>query len=145
VAPKNGGIVWETLAGDMEARKKLGNNALYAQSKAGNVIFSKELAKRYADQGIVSTSLNPGNLKTDLQRHVPSLALMVFGWMLFPAPMGAWTSLYAATSPEAADLNGAYLKPWARVSKARADLLNPEVGEKLWDWLEEQVKAKVTP
>jgi NAD(P)-dependent dehydrogenase (short-subunit alcohol dehydrogenase family) len=39
----------------------------------GNVLFSNELSRRYADQGIVSVSLNPGNLKTDLQRYVPGV------------------------------------------------------------------------
>ena len=36
----------------------------------GNVLFARELARRHGDK-IVSTSLNPGNLKTDLQRHLP--------------------------------------------------------------------------
>lgn len=35
-----------------------------------NVVFANELHRRYAEQGIVSVSLHPGNLKTDLQRHV---------------------------------------------------------------------------
>lgn len=33
------------------------------------VVFSNELHRRYGNQGIVSTSLNPGNLKTELQRN----------------------------------------------------------------------------
>lgn len=36
----------------------------------GNIVFSNELHRMYADQGVVSISLHPGNLKTDLQRHV---------------------------------------------------------------------------
>ena len=40
------------------------------QTFQGNVLFSNELARRYGDQGIVSTSLNPGNLRSDLQRHL---------------------------------------------------------------------------
>lgn len=39
--------------------------------RQGNVVVALELARRYRDQGIVSTSLNPGNIKTDLQRHLP--------------------------------------------------------------------------
>ncbi len=35
-----------------------------------NVVFSNALHRRYAEQGIVSVSLHPGNLKTDLQRHI---------------------------------------------------------------------------
>ncbi|CCO31032.1 putative oxidoreductase C736,13 OS=Schizosaccharomyces pombe (strain 972 / ATCC 24843) GN=SPCC736.13 PE=3 SV=1 [Rhizoctonia solani AG-1 IB] len=60
--PKTG-ITWETLGTDessIAACKKLGTNGLYAQSKLGNVLFSNELAKRYVDQGIISSSLHPG-------------------------------------------------------------------------------------
>ena len=65
------GIRYETLR-DSAARTKFGTNKLYYQSKFAVVLFSRELAKRYGDQGIVSVSLNPGNLKTDLQRHLTS-------------------------------------------------------------------------
>jgi hypothetical protein len=34
------------------------------------VVVARELARRYGDK-IVSTSLNPGNIRTDLQRHMP--------------------------------------------------------------------------
>ena len=53
---------------------------------------------------------------------------------------GALTQLYAGTAPEAVDLNGQYLIPWARIGKAHPGTLNPELGEKLWTWLEEQTK-----
>ena len=36
----------------------------------GTIVLALELAKRYGDQGIISTALNPGNIKSDLQRHV---------------------------------------------------------------------------
>lgn len=38
----------------------------------GNVVFSNELARRYGDQGIISISLNPGNINSELwERHTP--------------------------------------------------------------------------
>ncbi|KAI9672897.1 MAG: hypothetical protein M1829_004447 [Trizodia sp. TS-e1964] len=42
----------------------------YAQSKAGNLFLGAELALRVKDEGIISVSQNPGQLKTALQRHV---------------------------------------------------------------------------
>ncbi|KAL5520577.1 hypothetical protein ACEPAG_9801 [Sanghuangporus baumii] len=136
---QSGPIQYDTLR-DSPKRKKLGTQKLYAQSKFGNVLFAKELGKRYADQGIVSTSLNPGNIKSELQRHVPSLQKRLLDLMLFPTPMGAITQLYAGTAPEAADLNGAYLVPWARVTEPIAHAKDPKAAEDLWSWLEEQVK-----
>lgn len=67
----------------------------YGASKAGNVLHGSELAKRAGSEGIISVvsvivpceyrcgsntwqSLNPGNLKSDLQRTVPKWQLFIF-------------------------------------------------------------------
>lgn len=47
---------------DGPERKKMGTKDLYSQSKAGDVIIAKEFARRYGDQGIISISLNPGEI-----------------------------------------------------------------------------------
>lgn len=49
-----------------------------------NVVFANELGRRYADQGIVSTSLHPGNLKSDLQRHISPF---IRGVMVYILPL----------------------------------------------------------
>ncbi|KAI5115554.1 hypothetical protein M0805_001883 [Coniferiporia weirii] len=134
------GIKWETLKGTSAARTKYGTIRLYGQSKYGNVVVARELARRYGDQGIISISLNPGNLKTELQRHVSSLQLRIMNLMMYPAPLGALTQLWAGTMPETAEYNGKYLIPWARLGEPRKDTQDPETGVKLWEWLEEQVK-----
>ncbi|KAL5478707.1 RDH1_1 [Sanghuangporus weigelae] len=136
---QSGPIQYDTLR-DSSKRKKLGITNLYEQSKFGNILFAKELAKRYADQGIVSTSLDPGIIKSELGRHISSFQKRIMDLMLFPTPMGAITQLYAGTAPEAADLNGAHLIPWARVGEPLAHAKDPKEAEELWNWLEEQVK-----
>jgi len=124
---------------DSPARKKAGASKLYSQSKFGNVLFSNELQRRYADQHIVSVSLNPGNLKTELQRHVPGFVRAIMNSTLYPASYGALTQLWAGTTDEGKSLGGKYLAPWARVSEANPAALNPETQKALWTWLEEQV------
>ncbi|KAH8115060.1 NAD-binding protein [Phellopilus nigrolimitatus] len=134
------GLKWDTLK-DSPARRKCSKQGLYSQSKYGNVVVAKELARRYADEGIISISVNPGNLKTDLQRHVGNIGQwLTQKLLLFPASFGALTQLWGGTMPETADLNGKYLIPWARLGEPRADTQDPKTGEQLWDWLEEQVK-----
>ncbi len=54
--------------------------------------------------------------------------------------MGALTQLYAGTSPETADANGQYFIPWARRGKANKIAADPELGARLWEWCEAQVK-----
>jgi NAD(P)-dependent dehydrogenase (short-subunit alcohol dehydrogenase family) len=41
----------------------------YAQSKTANLLYSKALAQRYKDQGLVSFSLHPGAIWTKLGLH----------------------------------------------------------------------------
>ena len=70
-------INYDTVREDTEEqkriRRKVGTQRLYFQSKFGNVLFARELARRYGDQGIVSTSLNPGNIRTELARYMKGL------------------------------------------------------------------------
>ncbi|KDQ11158.1 hypothetical protein BOTBODRAFT_35698 [Botryobasidium botryosum FD-172 SS1] len=133
-------IDWDTLA-EGPARTKKGTQGLYMQSKYGNVVFAQELARKYGNEGIVSTSLNPGNIKTDLQRNLQGLTSAMVNLILQPVEMGAVTQLWAGTSPEGVDFNGKYLIPWARIGPMPYGAEDPVVGQKLWDWLEEQVKA----
>jgi NAD(P)-dependent dehydrogenase (short-subunit alcohol dehydrogenase family) len=125
---------------DGPARKKLSKTTLYMQSKMGNLVLATELARRYGDKGLVSASLNPGTLKSDLARHVESAAeKLILKAISYPVPMGALSSLYLATTPNGASLNGKYFIPWVRESKLSKDVLDAQRGKDVWAWLEEQV------
>ncbi|TFK84294.1 NAD(P)-binding protein [Polyporus arcularius HHB13444] len=127
---------------DGPQRRKASSNEMYAQSKLGNVIVARQVAKRYAEKGIVSISVNPGNIQSNLQRYVPNIVRIVMNAiMLYPTPYGALTQLFAGTMPEAINYNGEYLIPWARLGRCRPEAYDDELGERLWKWLEEEVKA----
>ncbi|KZT06203.1 NAD(P)-binding protein [Laetiporus sulphureus 93-53] len=132
---------WDSFK-DGPARRKMSTNTLYCQSKFGNVVVAREFAKRYACKGIVSVSCNPGNIKTELQRYLPSAARMLMNLALYSPPYGALTQLWAGTVPETLDYNGKFLIPWARLGECRKEAYDDELGARLWDWLEEQVKDK---
>lgn len=72
MAPKNGGINWDDINYTKDIKGALLWEA-YGQSKAGDIILGREFARRYGDSGVVSVSLNPGNLKSNLQRHVNTI------------------------------------------------------------------------
>ncbi|KAF8143844.1 NAD(P)-binding protein [Mycena galopus ATCC 62051] len=122
---------------DGPARKKMGTNNLYAQSKFGNVSFSNELFRRYGDQGIMSVALHPGNLKSGLGRHLSGIQAIIFNLILYPTPFGALTQLWAGTMDEGKMFGGKYLIPWARVGKSASTDTAAE--KALWTWCEEQV------
>lgn len=120
-------VKYDTIR-DGPARRKLSPDALYAQSKFGNILMSNELARRYEDK-IVAITLHPGIFQTELQRHknLPErgpikwilvrnfrrfyaretkLNMLVKNAMTSPVWMGALNQLYAGTAPEAESLNG---------------------------------------
>ncbi|TFY82016.1 hypothetical protein EWM64_g1994 [Hericium alpestre] len=125
---------------DCEKRRKKGTQSLYSQSKFGNVLFAKELARRYKDQGILSNCVHPGIVKTDLQRHLTRFQHWFLDLLLYDVSYGVLTSLYAATAPEAKGLHGAYFMAWARLGKAHRGTEDPQLARALWTWMEEQVK-----
>ncbi|KAE9390280.1 NAD(P)-binding protein [Gymnopus androsaceus JB14] len=128
---------------DGPERSKMSKMSLYGQSKTGNILFSNELAKRYGDQGIVSISVHPGNIRSDFNRHAPALLVkLVSPLILYPIELGVLTPLYAATAPECAQHNGRYLTAWARYVSSEPDpkTRDPADAKALWDYMEEQVK-----
>ncbi|KAH9053024.1 NAD(P)-binding protein [Lactarius vividus] len=132
------GIDFDAIV-DGPERIKYSERELYNKSKFGNVVVARELARRHGDK-IVSTSLHPGNIRTELQRHMPGWQRTVVNWMLYPASTGALTQLYCATAPSAADANGKFFIPWARLGEPNKATLDPQVGEKLWSWLENETR-----
>ena len=44
----------------------------YGRSKLANILFTKSLAKRLEGCGVIVTSLNPGNVRTDIWKGTPS-------------------------------------------------------------------------
>ncbi|THG95971.1 hypothetical protein EW026_g5779 [Hermanssonia centrifuga] len=144
---------------DHPKRKKMGSKGLYFQSKfmalwdevlivsrsrslKGNAVVAREVARRYADKGILSYSCNPGNLWTDLQRYASSAERLFIKYITYPASFGALTQLWGGTMPDVVDHNGDFLIPWARLGRCRKEVYDPKVGEELWSYLEEQVKDK---
>lgn len=130
---------------------KGGPMTLYCQSKAGNVLHAVEYAERARADGIISVALNPGNLHSDLQRHLKNpVERFMVGLMCHPTIFGAYTEIFAATSPEVTiEKTGAYIIPWGRFgvmgSEVTKAIKDPKEGgngnmRRFWDWSTEQVK-----
>jgi NAD(P)-dependent dehydrogenase (short-subunit alcohol dehydrogenase family) len=90
-------------------------NLAYAQSKTANIWFASEFQRRHGDR-LLSLSVHPGVIQTDLARHLPKAVVdgMRAGFEkagIVPktVPQGAATSVWAATSPDVVDHGGAYL------------------------------------
>ncbi|MEM7411364.1 MAG: SDR family NAD(P)-dependent oxidoreductase [Myxococcota bacterium] len=87
----------------------------YAQSKTANLWFASELQRRFGDR-LLSLSVHPGVIQTDLTRHLPAAIVEGMaenfasrGVSLKSVPQGAATSVWAATAEELAAHGGKYL------------------------------------
>ncbi|OHV40182.1 oxidoreductase [Parafrankia soli] len=56
-------------------RREYNGGLAYAQSKTANVLFTVELNRRWAEDGVTANALHPGQIHTKLQRHVEALDL----------------------------------------------------------------------
>jgi len=146
VASPKGGVDMDNL----DYKKDQIAEIKYGISKAGNALHAMEYAKRHRADGIVSVALNPGNLNTELTRHLPGPVASAMKVFLHKPIQGAYTELFAGLSPDIGiDQTGCWVIPWGRINPIRSDIkassLTPEeggtgVGAKFWEWSEEQVK-----
>jgi NAD(P)-dependent dehydrogenase (short-subunit alcohol dehydrogenase family) len=126
-------------------------HVLYSQSKLANVLFTRALAKRLADQPIYVNCLHPGVVNTEILRGVQSFygawatpIIAIVRRFFMSANNGSLTTLYAATSPEIEEKNyrGEYFVPYGQLGKASADALNGELAERLWRFTEKLIEEK---
>jgi NAD(P)-dependent dehydrogenase (short-subunit alcohol dehydrogenase family) len=145
-APGKIGFYWEKLKGPKKGSMLpvvsfIERYRYYGQSKLGNILLTNELVRRYGDKGLISIAVHPGFINTELTRYHNSILAGLTSKLALPTSLGAVTQLFAATSPEAAELNGKYLVPLAQVGAPSANALDKELGIKMWDYCENELKA----
>lgn len=115
----------------------------YAQSKLGNVLFTKYLAEWLKPSTISAFSMHPGVVRTGIGDK-NSQGWMAWAWslakpfMISPAK-GANTIVFLATSEKIQHQSGAYFinqKP----SPSSKDSTDPEIATRLWRVSEDLVK-----
>jgi NAD(P)-dependent dehydrogenase (short-subunit alcohol dehydrogenase family) len=133
-----GGIIFNT-----DKLCKLNQFRQYGQSKLGNILFTKSLAKRYPQ--ITSVAVHPGLILTDLylakdeSNFIVKLAMNYIAPIFFQLPPdGAYNQLWAATAPKNQIRSGAYYLPVGKISGGSSFVRDESLADKLWDWTEQQ-------
>ncbi|KAI0733254.1 hypothetical protein C8Q72DRAFT_881274 [Fomitopsis betulina] len=128
---------------DGPTRRKMSSEAMYSQTKLANAIVAREIARRYADRGIVSIAVDPGSIETSIQQYyleaggLNALVARFMKWITArPSPFGALTPLWAALAPEAEAANGKYAIPVGRIAQCRPEMYDNELGNRLWTFLQ---------
>ncbi|KAI1626869.1 short-chain dehydrogenase/reductase [Exophiala viscosa] len=117
----------------------------YGASKAANVMFAAELARRYPQ--FTSVSLHPGMIKTDL--YTPNLEVnplvrygsSLMGGLIFQTiEAGALNQLWLAAGARKEEIkNGQFYTPVGKVNNNKW-ATNAKDGERLWEWTEQELK-----
>ncbi|MGW7368864.1 SDR family NAD(P)-dependent oxidoreductase [Streptomyces sp. NPDC054841] len=90
----------------------------YGQAKTANVLFAVHLDALGKDAGVRAFAVHPGEIMTELVRHLATEEMVAAGWIdedgkllspSFKTPeQGAATQVWAATSPQLAGMGGVY-------------------------------------
>lgn len=127
-----------------------GPHTLYGISKAANVVFAAELARRYDSEKITSVSVHPGMIHTDLfvssskSNFVLRFVVPVLAHLFFDdVKHGALNQIWCAVGAKKDELvNGAYYTPVGRIMLS--PLAHDEAsGERLWNWTTKQVVSYI--
>ena len=135
--PPKGGLVLNEIPTTMESYSTW---TRYGQSKLANILFTRELAKRYPK--IKSIVVHPGTVNTGLAMPFVSEnswwgkpGLYLLSLILLKTPdQGALTQIWAATSKDAK--TGTYYVPVAKESQGSGYSNDKKLALELWDWTE---------
>ena len=116
-------------------KRKFSGFRSYGDSKLMNLMFARELNRRFETKGVVANALHPGLIATELARD-QSLPFMFMGIFMLPfmksVPQGAATTLYVATSPEYAHRGGLFFSDCQEKKALHKLALDDRIGTDLW-------------
>jgi NAD(P)-dependent dehydrogenase (short-subunit alcohol dehydrogenase family) len=96
---------------DLQSARNYRGLHVYGRSKLCNILFTRELARRWEGTGVTANSLHPGFVSTrfgDESGGLLSFVVRAAKIFAITPEKGAETIIYLASSPEVANANGLY-------------------------------------
>ena len=120
---------------DLQSANNFRGFNTYGRSKLANILFTRELARRWAATGITVNSLHPGFVSTrfgDESGGAFSLAIRLAKLFAISPEKGAETIVYLASSPDVVGVTGQYFY-LCRADTPTKQAQDDESARKLWD------------
>ncbi|KIW47671.1 uncharacterized protein PV06_00341 [Exophiala oligosperma] len=116
----------------------------YGQSKMANVLFARELARRYPQ--IISVSADPGRVQTPLldekfkTRDFTTYFQKTYDFLagMLDARHGAFTELWCATYDKQKVKTGTHYVPFGHESPGHKKSRDEKHAKELWEWQEKE-------
>jgi len=108
--------------------------SVYGRSKLCNILYARELARRWAGTGVTANSLHPGFVATrfgDESGGLLSLGVRAAKLFAISPEKGAETIVYLASSPDVAEVSGAYFYK-CRVATPSREAQDDAAARRLW-------------
>ena len=122
------GLDWD----DLQQTRAWNSGKSYCVAKLCNILFTRELAKRVAADGIVANAVHPGVVASNFVNHAePRMKSYIETLQSVSPEEGADTLVWLATAPEAGMVSGGYFHNRAALSPASA-ALDDEAAARLW-------------
>lgn len=144
-SPVSGGIDFDHLlkGTPLTKYKALRDPVAYSHSKAATIFDSIQWEKHHPDSGVLSLSVHPGALRTEINSQGSYLQKLVDKTGYDPV-YGAYTELFALLSSEITSAHNTFhIVPFGRIGKIRPDIeraaKGPQ-GEQFWEYVENQIK-----
>lgn len=125
------------------ANRRYRGFSVYGRTKLANILFTRELARRWDDTGVTANAVHPGFVASSFGRDGDTgRAGDIFMGLLKPIALspaqGARTQVYVASAPELADVTGGY---WVKSAPATPSTAaqNDIAAARLWEASEQLV------
>ena len=118
-------------------RRKYRGFSVYSATKLMNILFTRELAKRWDGSGITTNALHPGFVASNFAKEgdygkLGNILMPLSRPFSISVPKGAQTSIYLASSPDVEGISGQYFYK-NRVGGPSAAALDDNAAALLWE------------
>ena len=120
---------------DLQSAKNYRGFPVYGRSKLCNILFTRELARRWRDTGVTANCLHPGFVATrfgDRSGGALSRLIRIAKWFAISPEKGARTIVHLASSDDVASTNGAYFYK-CQPAEPTKEAQDSEAAKRLWD------------
>jgi NAD(P)-dependent dehydrogenase (short-subunit alcohol dehydrogenase family) len=124
---------------DLNNDTKYSANKAYGDAKLENILFAKELHRRYASQGISAAAFHPGNVRTNFASDTTSFMRFVYQSPLnrltglISPEKGAEPIIWLAEGTPGTDwMSGEYYEK-SKIAKTHSQASDAQLAADLWD------------
>jgi NAD(P)-dependent dehydrogenase (short-subunit alcohol dehydrogenase family) len=133
-----GNMMGNVQLDDLESEKRYSAMQAYATSKLENILFTKELVRRWGDQGITSAAFHPGPVASQFGNGASSYVRLVYHTplrhlLLITPEKGADTMIWLASSQPGKDWNSGSYYAKRKLGRVHRQTLDAKLAEGLWD------------